>query len=126
MDEFTSSPVASGGRENAASSTAPLASGCFAVASSPGSWDDASFGCASSLGGRVFISSVRKTHPGGILQATARARLRYTPLPTEPGSSVESAADEGVRRCWADGEEDVEQDHWQHRACHRCTAAGHS
>ncbi len=61
------------------------------------SWDGPSFGCGSSVGGRVFISSVRKTHPGGILHATARVLLRYTPLPTEPGSIVECAADKGFR-----------------------------
>jgi hypothetical protein len=121
MDEFTSSPVASGGRENAASSTA-LASGFFAGAWWLLSWDGLSFGCRSSVGGRVFISSVRKTHPGGILHATARALLRYTALPTEPGSSVESAADEGFRtRCAED-----EEDDWRDWAGHARRAEGNS
>src|SRR5258708_20112843 len=96
MDEFTSSPVASGGRENAASST-ELASGFFAGAWWLLYWDGLSFGCRSSVGGRVFISSARKTHPGGTLHAPPRALLRYTAFPTEPGSSVQSPPDERLR-----------------------------
>ena len=65
------------------------------------------------MGGRLFISSVRKTHPGGILQATARALLRYTPWSTEPGSSVGSAADE-------------EEDNWRDWAGHARRAEGNS
>jgi hypothetical protein len=74
------------------------------------------------VGRGVFISSVRKTHPGGILHATARAWLRYTPLPTEPGSSLESAADGDFRTCGAD----VGEDDWRDWAGHARRAEGNS
>jgi hypothetical protein len=57
---------------------------------------------ASSSG--AFISSVRKTHVGGILQVKPKDGLRYTPLTTNPASR-EAAV--GGTAFWAWGTEDV-------------------
>src|SRR5438270_10879532 len=90
MDEFTSSERANGGREKAASRTlAPVLGAGDGLASV--------FSCCAPASSRVpssrsFISSVRRTHPSGILQVSAKDLLWYRPLMTAPLSRAEPAA----------------------------------
>src|ERR1700733_952044 len=100
IEEFTSSPRASGGRENAASRTRPLLAGSLAVC--PASVSASSFFCA-------FISCVRNTHPSGILQVNPKPGLRYTPWLTDPASSRDSAPGTALRGCCAE-EDWLEED----------------
>src|ERR1700733_4711842 len=101
IEEFTSSPRASGGRENAASSTRPALAGSLAAC--PASVSASSFlFCA-------FISCVRNTHPSGILQVNPKPGLRYTPLLTDPASSRGSAPGTALRACRA-AEDWLEED----------------
>src|SRR5258708_3547437 len=99
IDPFTSSARASGGRENAASSTRPALMESVAVWLS--SFVPSSF--------RAFISSVRNTHPGGILQVNPNAALRYTPALTEPALTGDSAGRAFCVACvWDLLDDDVE------------------
>ena len=50
----------------------------------------------------VFISSVRNTHPAGILQESRSVVLRYTPLRMDPGSIETLSGDVECALCFVD------------------------
>ncbi len=56
------------------------------------------------------MSSVRNTHPEGILQVNPNAGLRYTPALTLPGSSGETADNADLLTCLDDWEEEDEEE----------------
>src|SRR5579871_3639328 len=54
---------------------------------------------------RAFISSVRSTHPSGILYDNPSALLRYSPFVTAPASIEDSDADPPLPPCLVEDDE---------------------